>query len=499
MAKRQQDDETWRIHYNLLQEAQRLANIGSWELDLVHDRLTWSDEIYRIFEIDPAHFGASYEAFVETIHPEDREMVNQAYLDSVRNRRRYEIEHRLLMPDGRVKYVRERGETFYDAEGKPVRSIGTVQDITEVKRAAEALEWSEAFNRALSESVPDGIVTIDEHGRIVTFNPAAERIFGYRSEEVIGRNVGLLMPEPHRSQHDAYLERFLREGGSHVIGRTREVSGQRKDGSVFPMELAVSAMQVGSRRFFSGLVRDISERKRMERLKDEFVAIVSHELRTPLTSIRGALGLIQGRWRGQLPHEAQPLLDIALKNGERLLHLIDDLLDLQKIAAGKMAFDLRLQPLGPIVEQAVHQAIGLCAPRKLRLTLVGTPSEVWVRVDAQRLNQVLSNFLSNAAKFSPEQGEIQVRIEPLGAEVRVTVTDQGTGIPEDFRARVFEKFAQADASDTRQRGGTGLGLAISKSLIEQMGGHIGFDSPPGQGASFYITLPVQAPPESAKV
>lgn len=488
------DEQEWRRHYELLKEAQRLAHIGSWELDLTTYALTWSDEIFRIFEVDPEKFGASYEAFVAAIHPEDRALVDTTYQNSVRDHSQYMISHRLLMPDGRLKYVRERGETFYAEDGTPIRSIGTVQDISEISAAEAALQRSEAFSRTLTESMADGVITIDQYGTIETCNPATEKIFGYPREELVGKNVRMLMPEPHRGQHDGYLASYCRTGEAKIIGKGREVVGQRKDGSLFALDLAVSEMRLGERRLFAGIVRDITERKRMEQVKDEFIAIVSHELRTPLTSIRGSLALVLGTLHDELPERAQALLDIALRNSERLTKLINDLLDLQKISAGKMPFTRTVQPLMPIVEQALAHAVGLTSQYKVSMRLTETLPAVWVRVDGERLTQVLMNFLSNAAKFSPEHGEIEVSVRRIGNQVRVAVRDHGPGIPPEFHDQIFQKFSQADASDTRAKGGTGLGLAISKSIVEQMAGTIGFESPPGDGATFFFLLPEQAAP-----
>jgi signal transduction histidine kinase len=228
----------------------------------------------------------------------------------------------------------------------------------------------------------------------------------------------------------------------------------------------------------------------MERMKDEFISTVSHELRTPLTSITGALGLLAGGAVGELPATARQMLDIAHKNGQRLTYLINDLLDMEKLAIGKMPFDTQVLELLPLVEQAVQDNRIYAAQFSVRLFLDARIADTQVRVDPLRLQQVLTNFLSNAAKFSPEGGAVEIVVTRRDGRARVEVRDHGPGIPEEFRPRIFEKFSQADASDARRRGGTGLGLAISKELVERMGGSIGFESEAGQGACFYVELPV---------
>lgn len=237
------------------------------------------------------------------------------------------------------------------------------------------------------------------------------------------------------------------------------------------------------------LTQALEASHRANRVKSDFIATVSHELRTPLTAINGALGLLAGGAVGALAPAVRDMIGMAHQNGQRLGHLIDDLLDMEKLIAGKLRLEMKAQPLMPLVEQALASNAAYAERHGVRLQLVSRVDGVLVAVDAQRLQQVLANLLSNAAKFSAQDGLVEVAVLEGRGTVRVAVRDHGPGIPEDFRDRVFEKFSQADASDTRRKGGTGLGLAIARELIERMGGHIGFDSVEGQGACFHFDLP----------
>lgn len=393
----------------------------------------------------------------------------------------------LVRLDGKQVPVLLNGTLITGSDGSLlVWSI--VQDITARAAAESEAREREAYLRLLIANVVDAII-IDASDTIETFNHAAERIFGYDEKDIIGQNVSILMPAGYRSSHSQYLSAAEKRGGQHVLEQNRELVGLRRNGETFTIELRVSEIRHDGQCKFIGLVRDITERKRIERLKSDFVSVVSHELRTPLTSIAGALGLMTGGALGEIPEAIRQMLDIAQQNSQRLGLLIDDLLDMDKLIAGKMCMDMHVQPLTPLLLEAMRSNQGYFDQYSVRGE-IGELAEVLVSVDSNRLQQVLANFLSNAAKFSPSGGVVVLSSHRLDDHVQVSVTDQGPGGPPSFREHIFQKFSQADSSDTRQKGGTGLGLAIRKGLIEHMHGRIGFDTERTHGTRFWFELPV---------
>ncbi|MBF5045494.1 response regulator [Aggregicoccus sp. 17bor-14] len=362
-----------------------------------------------------------------------------------------------------------------------------------LQEANAELRAAETRKAAVLEAALDCIVSLDEHGRIEEFNPAAERTFGHARASVLGRDFAQTVFPPEareRAWEKLVTGVLLADLGE--LGSRQEVVGQRVNGEVFPMELTVSRERTDGAPRFTAFLRDITDRKQVERMKDEFVSTVSHELRTPLTSIRGSLGLLEGGVMGELSPQALALVRIARDNSERLVRLVNDILDLEKMEAGKL--ELRQQRLE--VAELVESTLGSLAPAaelaRVRLRAQVTPG-LAVRGDPDRLVQVLTNLVSNAVKFSPPDGEVLIGAHVEGTRVGFSVRDQGPGIAPEHRARLFGKFQQLDSSDTRSKGGTGLGLAISQGIMEQHGGRIVVDSEPGQGAIFRFSLPAAEP------
>ncbi|HEU0070352.1 MAG TPA: ATP-binding protein [Alphaproteobacteria bacterium] len=365
------------------------------------------------------------------------------------------------------------------------------------------LEDTLSVQRALVQSAGYAIIAVDIEGLVSNFNPAAERMLGWHAAEVVGkagpeRFIDAADLAAHAQKLGRELDTTLQSGLETLIAKP--LRGQayedewlmlRKDGNTLPAQLSINAIHnnEGLIQGFLIIASDITERKKIERLKNEFISTVSHELRTPLTSIRGSLGLVLGGIAGQLTTQGKSLIDIAHKNAERLGRLINDILDIEKIESGKMEFQMKRQPLAPLLKQAVESTADYGVQYGVTFKLSDEAHGIGVDVDGDRLIQVMANLLSNAAKFSPQGGVVEVAAVLTGRNVRISVADKGKGIPAEFHDRIFQKFAQADSSDTRQKGGTGLGLSIVKAMVEHMGGQVGFESVPEQGTTFFVDLP----------
>lgn len=347
----------------------------------------------------------------------------------------------------------------------------------------QALQESEEKYHLIFDSAPLGVVHYDKNGVITEFNDRFAQILGLNKNQL--NNLSLLYEVNDPKLKEA-IQKTLQGEFSQYEGKTKALGGEQdKDVRIY-----CRGIKSDKDEFIGGvaIVEDISEDKRVERMKSEFVSTVSHELRTPLTAIRGAVGLLNEGVAGKLPKEARKLTEISQVNTNRLLMLIDDILDISKIELGELSFDFKEVDVRKFLDEVVNTMEPYARQHKNKIVLKRNCYEVFITADHDRLMQIMCNLLSNAVKFSPPRGIVEVSMECVAEGVKISVKDSGPGIPQEFQGVIFDRFTQVDSSDSRRTGGTGLGLAITKALVEKHNGRIGFDTSK-HGTTFYIVLP----------
>jgi PAS domain S-box-containing protein len=466
------------------------SNLALFDWDVVTGRV-------RLSELWNAMLGGAAQSTVtmigaleERVHPEDLPLLKARLDETLGGKTRsYHVEHRVKTYTGAWKWIASTAKvTARDGDGRVLRVTGTNADITARKQAEAALrESEERFHLAISGSAA-GIWDWNIESGEYYVSPQYETLLGFdRGEWKYSRAAFAERLHPDdRVRVLAAIERHF----SQRTPYNEEYRLRRKNGSYGWYHGRGQALWGGAGRVrrFSGSVDDITARKETESLKNDFIATVNHELRTPLTAVIGALDLLKAEAASKLEGEAAMYLGMARKNSGRLATLVNDILDIEKLESGLMEFQRAPVLLAPFLEQAI--ALNGTYAQQYAVGLhLDPPPAASVMVDEQRLMQVITNLLSNAIKYSPAGGIVTVSAIARGNGIRVSVEDRGPGIPEEFRSRIFGKFAQADSTDSRMKSGTGLGLAISKAMVEKMGGRIGFHSVAGQGATFYFDLP----------
>ena len=454
--------------YRDLNRAQSVANAGSWRLDIGSNQLLWSDETYRIFGI-PRETPMTYETFLSSIHPDDREYVDQKWTAALHGEP-YDIEHRIVVNEA-VKWVREKAELEFDSKGELKSGFGTVQDITERK-------LSEEQYRTIVRTAMDGFWLVDAEGKIIDVNDSYCRLTGYSREELLAMSIGDVeaVEVPEETAH--HIERVKEKGYDRFETRHRS-----KDGRTIDVEVSVNFMEDEGGRFFV-FIRDITERKRADQLKDEFIGLVSHELRTPLTVISGSLQTAMSEGLSQ--EDVHELLQNAAEGADSLATILENMLELSRYQAGRLQLRVEMVSIADTVQTVTEKLKRQGITREFLLDIPGElpPAEA----DPVRVERIFFNLMENATKYSPEATRITISSQTQGDFVITRITDQGSGISPDDQVKLFEPFRQLETSQGRAKG-IGLGLVVCKRLVEAQGGWIRVESELGKGSTFSFALP----------
>jgi PAS domain S-box-containing protein len=480
ITNRKHAEEALRESAQDLSRAQAVAHTGSWRLDVRHNQLLWSDETHRIFGI-PKGTPMTYEAFLSSVYPEDREYVDRKWAAALSGEP-YDIEHRIIVGD-EVRWVRERAELEFDSPGLLKGGFGTVHDITERKQAEEKLEQAAAEWRTTFDSITDLVSIHDADFKLVGVNKAFANAFNMEAGELINKTCyeivhctdGPISLCPHtktmETRKPATMQFFEPRLGIHLEVSTSPIFNEAGEvtGSVH-------------------VARDITERKKLEQLKDEFIGLVSHELRTPLTVISGCLSTVLTEWDRLPSGEVEQLLRDAALESESLSHLVENLLELSRFQAQQLTIyaeptdvkTLVRETLNKIKRQAPSHKFVTSIPNKL-------PS---IHADPLRIERILYNLLENAAKYSPPESEIKVSARAEPECLVIGVSDQGEGLTPSEQAKLFNPFQRLENSGLDRTRGAGLGLVVCKRLVEAHGGRIWVESEKGKGSTFLFTLPL---------
>lgn len=398
----------------------------------------------------------------------------------------------VLTKKGKQRIISWQNTLLNDDAGRPTGTLSSGLDVTERKQAEASLKESEARLRAIVETAVDGIITIDVKGMIESFNLAAEKLFGYSADEVLGSNVGMLMPSPYREEHDGYIQNYLKTGKKKIIGIGREVVGLRKDGATFPMRLAVSELKLGKRILFTGIARDISEQKSLQDqiLQTERLAIigkmaakVAHEIRNPLSSISLNAELLEDEiqsYENVDKKEALALLKSMIREIDRVTSLTDEYLQFSRLPEPHPIKG----DLVELIQDSMELLVKELSRKNIKFEFKHPPVSTQVRYDRAQMRRVLLNIIRNAIEAMPKGGKLMIEIDNTEHHALINIIDTGTGIPEQEVANIFDPFF------TTKDFGTGLGLTISQQIIQEHGGNIYCQSKLGHGTTFKIELPL---------
>ncbi|MBI2042578.1 MAG: PAS domain S-box protein [Candidatus Nealsonbacteria bacterium] len=469
---------------NALKEAQRIARIGSWDWDPVADKPIWSEEMFRIFGINPKSPAVVYKDVHRLYTPESWQRLSAAVQKCIKSGKSYDVEVEIVNPDGTRKWAIARGERIKDGLAPLIR--GTVQDITEQKKKEEAVIAEKARYEAMVRGSIDGFWLIEPStGRLTDVNEAYCQMSGYSREELLKMKISDLDVKEDPAEVRRHIELVLEKGYDRFDSQHK-----RKDGAIFDVEVSVTFTEPGG--FYFAFIRDITERKNLERAQRDFVSIASHQLQTPLTIIRWYTERLRDKKMGELSDAQMEHLGEIYRSAGDMSKLITDLLNVARIESGHIS--IATQPIDMI--KLIHEILKRYGTKikkeTCRIDIESSEHLPPINLDASIMKQIITNLLMNAINYSKPGGcIIKIIVEKRASDFLLTIKDEGIGIPADVQSRVFEKFFRGDNAQKKKTHGTGLGLYITKIVAEAAGCRIWFQSKEDVGSTFYVAIPLK--------
>jgi PAS domain S-box-containing protein len=506
------DPRDEEINLKFLKKSQISARMARWFLDQEYNQLIWSDGVFEILELDPRKYGANYDSFIEMVHPEDRDLKNQTQENLKKTYKPLEINYRLLFNDGRIKWINEICNTDFDQEGHPIRSYGTIQDITKYKLTEENFRQKEEQFQSLIESIPSGIAIIQDN-KFAFINSAGRKLFGENAEKKFdGNNISNIV---HPESETIFQEKIK----SVLQGNTTptfEVTLVHANGTSFTADVTMIQTSYQEKPAIQLIANDISARKNIENAlhisedkyrllaenlsknesrlkdivdtKDKFFSLIAHDLRSPFNSILGFLDLLQSQYEMFNDTEKKNYLKLIDGDTKKTLKLLDNLLEWANVQTGQISFEPTKQKLLPIVrnvEETLESALKL---KMLKLDY-NIPDKFEVFADANMLTTILRNLISNAKKYSHLGGVITLSVEAKDDFIEIGISDTGIGMNEETRKKIFLVNGQVSTPGTANEVGSGLGLILCKEFVEKHDGTIWVESEEGIGSKFILRLP----------
>ncbi|MBU1627299.1 PAS domain-containing protein, partial [bacterium] len=509
VTKKREMEIALRKSEESLKEAQKIAKLGNWEWDIKSDLTLWSDELYRIFDKNPEEFELKSKNTLDCINPDDIEIMSQALNSALSGNKTYDIEYRIILENGAIHFIHEKGEVFYDEDKKPIRMIGTCQDITERKMVEEQIrkysislekmvkERTEHLDEALNEmekskeqvdgilkAMPEGLIYTDTNNRIILMNSAAEDLLNTRLSNVINKSIDY-----------AIEDKTLRDRFNYTLDK--KMTGYQFDFTLpsddpeHPKTLRATTSvlrdKLESLRGIVTIIQDVTHEREVDRMKTEFITTAAHELRSPLTAIRGFSEILLTK-EGYSPEKVRKFLTHINKGAESLTNIINDLLDVSRLESGKgYMLNKSWCNIDSLIEESISDFSSQIKIHSFEYVPSESSEEVYV--DREKIKQVMTNLLSNAIKYSPGGGLIKVVCEYQIIYYIVSVEDHGIGMKLEHAEKVFEKFFRVDSSNTSVEG-TGLGMSIVKYIVDAHEGRVWVESKFGEGTKVSFVIPI---------